>query len=288
VYESVVGGNAASGRFDSSASGAGAGGGRHGDIEIALLFPVAHRTRTRIAVTAAGALSTPVAVARLPSLADVERGWAAALDRGMRVELPDEPMQAAVDAARATLLLGLGSRSRRDRFVSRISQSWGLADAPARRRLRAVADDRDDDPWPGLRASVTVTSAASGATPRRAAEWLGALRGALVHVERGRVDLLPHFPVEWLGLPVAVHDAPTRHGPVSFALRWHDLRPALLWDVPANLRVGAPALDRSWEGPGGAGEALLGEIDPTRLLPLDTAEPSATPDAILDEPGSFT
>jgi hypothetical protein len=302
VYESVVGGNAASGRFDSSASGAGAGGGRHGDVEIALLFPVAHRTRTRIAATVAGARATAVAVARLPSFADVERGWVAALDRGMRVELPDEPMQAAVDAARATLLLGLGSRTRRDRFVSRISRSWGLADAPARRRFRAVSHERDDDPWPGLRASVT-TPAASGATPRRAAEWLGALRGALVHVERGRVDLLPHFPVEWLGLPVAVHDAPTRHGPVSFALRWHDLRPALLWDVPANLRVGAPALDRSWQGLGGAGEALLAEIDPTRLLPLGTTigtkpgtkmetktetEPSATPDAILDEPGSFT
>ena len=108
----------------------------------------------------------------------------------------------------------------------------------------------------------------------------------LVLVGRNRIDLLPHFPVEWLGLPVAMHDLPTPHGPVSFAVRWHGARPALLWDVPAGVDVGVPGLDPSWHGAGGAGETLLAAVDPT-LLALKTPN-AARPGTVVDEPGSFT
>jgi hypothetical protein len=286
VRDAVVGGTAASGRFEPVAVSF--RDGNRGDLEVALLVPVAHRTRTRIATTTLQnrALPGAVAVARLPALADVERGWVAALERGMRVELPDEAMQASVDAARATVLLGAARGRPRDRVVSSVSDAWGLAAGSERGRLRATAH-RGDDPWPSLRAAA----AGSGSSARRAAEWLGALRGALVRIERDRVDLFPHFPPEWLGRPVAVHDAPTAHGLVSFALRWHGVRPALLWDVPAGLRVRASSLDPAWEGVGSAGEALLTEIDPTRLLPLGTARgsgPGSEPGVIVEEPGSFT
>jgi hypothetical protein len=274
VHDTVVEGRAAGGRFVPVTT-------RRGDLEVALLFPIAHRTRTRIAVTTAttGAAPSTVAVARLRALNDVERGWVAALDRGMRVELPDENVQASVDAARATLLLGGVRGARRDRVVAAVSDAWGLTDRLPRRAAR----DRGEDPWPNLRAAV----GSSGSSPRRAAEWLRALRAALVRVERDHVDLLPRFPVEWLGRPLAVHDAPTKKGRVSFALRWHGAGPALLWDVPVGMRVRAPGLDQSWEAAGGAGEALLTEIDPTRLLPLNTATRS-DPGIRVEEPGSFT
>ena len=101
MHDAVVDGRAGAGRFEPVAT-------RRGDLEVAVLFPIAHRTRTRIAATTGdvGIPADAIAVARLPALSDVERGWVVALERGARVELPDETMQALVDAARATLLLG--------------------------------------------------------------------------------------------------------------------------------------------------------------------------------------
>jgi hypothetical protein len=274
VRDAVVDGRASSGRFEPVVT-------RRGDLEIALLFPVAHRTRTRIAASTASAGPTAsVAVAGLPALADVERGWVAALERGMQVELPDAALQASVDAARATVLLGV--RRGGDRVVRQSAAAWGLADVRSR---RAPADDIDD-PWRQVKATLTGATA----TPRRAAEWLQAVRALVVAVRADRVAVLPDFPVEWLGQSVAVNDFPTRRGPVSFALRWHGTRPALLWEVPEGLRVHAPILDPAWEAIGSAGEALLAEIDPTRLLPLGSPpqpEPDSRPGVIVDEPGSF-
>jgi hypothetical protein len=54
-----------------------------------------------------------------------------------------------------------------------------------------------------------------------------------------------------------VHDAPTRRGPVSYAVRWHGTRPALLWDAPDGVELRAPGLDPSWSSSVPRGEALL-------------------------------
>jgi len=268
VRERVLGGDAAAGEFEPVAT-------RRGDLEVAVLFPLPHRTRTRIAAAVALPPAAPVAVAQLPALDDVERGWEVSLDRGMRVELPEAALSAAVDAARATLLLGGG----RDRLVADAVAAWDLGAG------RGRAPDRRDDPWPRLRA----TAERSGATARGAAEWLLAVRDALVRVDGDEVQLLPSFPVEWLGQPVAVHDAPVAGVRVSFALRWHGARPALLWDTPPGARVVAPGLDAAWTGTGGAGEALLAEIDASRLLPLGSGPAAeAAPGTVVDEPGSFS
>jgi hypothetical protein len=271
VRETVLGGAAVSGPFETVVS-------RRGDLEIALLFPVAHRTRTRLAATTVG--GDEGSVARLPGLDDVERGWSAALERGTTVELPDDVMQSAVDSARATVLLALArGRSSRDRRLSRAAQLWDLG-APSA-RLRGGASR--DDPWPRVRAEATR----AGSSPSAAAEWLVALRGALFAVERNRISVLPHFPVEWLGRAIAVHDAPTTAGPVSFALRWHGARPALLWEVPEGFGVRAPGLDPAWKAIASSGEGLLAEVDRTRLLPLGTAGGSER-GIVIDEPESFS
>ena len=279
VRDAVLGGDAAGGPFEPVVT-------RRGDLEIALLFPVAHHTRTRVAASVLDAGDPSeweaVVVAQLPALADVERGWVAALEVGTRVELPDDALQGATDAARATLALAVARGRPRDRIVADSAAAWGLLPASARagRASRARAAT---DPWPSLRA----TPADAGASARGAAEWLGVLRDALLSVERDRVDLLPWFPVEWLGLPVAVHDAPTTRGPVSFALRWHGARPALLWEAPPDVAVRASGLDAAWNAVASSGEALLGEISSTRLLPLTTPVPSDV-GVVVDEPESFT
>ena len=75
--------------------------------------------------------------------------------------------------------------------------------------------------------------------------------------------LAAHWPAAWLGQPVEVHDVPTRIGAVSWAVRWHGERPALLWDVAphdpeaAPPAVTAPGLDLAFAATGWRGEALL-------------------------------
>ena len=79
-------------------------------------------------------------------------------------------------------------------------------------------------------------------------------------------ELLAPWPAQWSGNPVEVHGVRTAWGAVSFGLRWHGERPALLWQVeplvgdtdsrsaPA-LRV--PDLDPEFTGTTWEGEALL-------------------------------
>jgi hypothetical protein len=91
---------------------------------------------------------------------------------------------------------------------------------------------------------------------------LGAMRAALL-TERGtEIDLLPGFVSAWLGAPIAVHDAPLRAGRVSYAVRWHGARPALLWDAPSGVVLRAPALDPLWSSEEASGETLLHEPPP--------------------------
>jgi hypothetical protein len=71
--------------------------------------------------------------------------------------------------------------------------------------------------------------------------------------------LLPDgFPPAWLGQPIEVHGLPA--GPattVSFAVRWHGERPAVLWEVlgePITLR--SPVIAPGWSSRQSSGEAL--------------------------------
>jgi hypothetical protein len=78
--------------------------------------------------------------------------------------------------------------------------------------------------------------------------------------------LLSVFPPSWYGLPLELHDAPTSHGRLSYALRWHGTRPALLWelDSPGDagpVRITVPGLDPAWSTTASRGEALLAEVN---------------------------
>ena len=75
--------------------------------------------------------------------------------------------------------------------------------------------------------------------------------------------LAAHWPAAWLGQQVEVHNVPTRIGAVSWAVRWHGERPALLWEVVPHDSGGdppavtAPGLDLAFTATGWQGEALL-------------------------------
>jgi hypothetical protein len=92
-----------------------------------------------------------------------------------------------------------------------------------------------------------------------AADFLSFVRQVLLREEgEGSVALCTVFPPEWAGQPLEVHDAPTHSGRLSYALRWHGDRPALLWESERRgVHLTAPGLDPTWSTTEPSGEALL-------------------------------
>jgi hypothetical protein len=95
-----------------------------------------------------------------------------------------------------------------------------------------------------------------------AADFLSMVRSTLVREVEGGLALCSMIPDHWFGQGIEVHDAPTHAGLLSFAVRWHGERPALLWELqrrdasqPVTLTV--PGLDPAWSTTEDRGEALL-------------------------------
>ncbi len=112
-----------------------------------------------------------------------------------------------------------------------------------------------------------------------AADFLSLVRQLLVREVDAGLDLCSMLPEAWMGQNLEVHDAPTHFGPISFAVRWHGDRPALLWDLrsrgDAPVRLRAPGLDSSWSTTEAKGEALL-------------AAGALTRPTVISEEGSFS
>ena len=173
---------------------------------------------------------------------------------GMQVELPDARLAGALRAARAAALLE-ATIDPVDPLVVAALEDWGFdAEAGAAWsrlgwRARRVAGRRIKEA--GHWSDVAATG--DGGAP-----LLLAARSLLAHEGAdGTVTLLGDLPPAWRGQPITVHDAPTRAGPVSYAVRWHGPRPALLWEAPAGTTLRAPGLDPTWTTDEPRGDALL-------------------------------
>lgn len=124
------------------------------------------------------------------------------------------------------------------------------------------------------RASSTGTWPGPGPSTRPIGDDLAApaalvlaVRNLLVAERRDGLALVPHHPDEWYGGGIELHDAPTAFGTLSFAIRWHGTRPALLWDLTPHPEIGpvtltAPGLDPTWRTTEPRGDALLAEVEP--------------------------
>ena len=100
-----------------------------------------------------------------------------------------------------------------------------------------------------------------------AADFLSFVRNLLVREldAEPALALCSMLPESWLGHGVELHDAPTHFGRLSYAVRWHGERPALLWELEAHpgidrVRLTAPGLDASWSTNEARGEALLAPV----------------------------
>lgn len=118
---------------------------------------------------------------------------------------------------------------------------------------RAVPDDR-------VEAAVRYSAAFGG-------DGLGgieALLDCLVAETADQVVMAPALPAAWRGASADALSIVTRHGTLSFSVRWHGERPAILWElVPPAPRPVSPValscgLDAFWSSASPTGEALLG------------------------------
>lgn len=75
-----------------------------GDASAAFVFPVSHRTSMRVLLPMRGTDGHAEPLDG-PGADDVARGWATQVDRGPRVEVPDDRFRRTFDAARRDLLL---------------------------------------------------------------------------------------------------------------------------------------------------------------------------------------
>lgn len=261
---------------------------------IALVWPLPHAATLRCAVPLGEAGRERIRTLQLDAQPDADaiaRGWESQLDRAMRVEISDGAMQAAIDGARAAmLLLSSDDAHKPDADDLAALEDWGFdheAAASWQRlsvRDRRAAGSRTENTVDGWVRVKTHIAAAPNGVPSAPTRFLRAVRDVVLDDTGDDViDLMPHFPVEWLGMSVAVHDAPTRRGPVSFALRWHGGRPALLWYAPEGVNLRATRLDPTWSASGGSGEQLLAEPS-NDLLALQNVESTGE---IIAEPGSF-
>jgi hypothetical protein len=100
--------------------------------------------------------------------------------------------------------------------------------------------------------------------PLRLANLIGAHINRFVGFTNSAVSILPGFNESMLGQPIDVRNLPTPFGRLSYAVRWHGERPAVLWECvaihddqdPMALPLIAPVFG-DWSATGSRGDALL-------------------------------
>ena len=204
----------------------------------------------------------------------------------------DEAIVATVDVARARFCRGAAVY---DTCQSGLSAPLTLQlasvelcqrDRIALQRLQWVVDSATDTfTWPGaIHPNTSGGCSGDGHHGRVSAQFLSLVRNMLVRERRlgssnteaehsTALELCTMLPDDWHGQAVEVHEAPTSVGRMSFVLRWHGDRPALLWELTPHdgvgrVRVRAPGLDPTWSSNERRGEALLAARPVARPAPV--------------------
>jgi len=230
-----------------------------GMAQAAFVHPLPHTAVLRAVLplvpSKSRATTFPTAI---PSAEQVARGWAAQSRGGMRLVLPDPRLQEAVDAnLRFFLALHGYMFGSSDRDDVGAGAEFARSDRSALDRLSWLLD------------VATPTWTWQGHDGREVAGFLSLVRNLLVReLPAGDDDGVPGLavcsllPDSWLGQGFEVHDAPTQVGSMSYAVRWHGARPALLWELAPHdgidtVRLTAPGLDPGWSTVERTGEVLL-------------------------------
>lgn len=252
--------------------------GRAGRAAAELTWPVTHRTALRVLLPLGDGGTAPPAPEAVPTVAQVGRGWDLHTAGGLRVTgLPDGRIEALVAAAVRRLLaldVGPGAGGGPDGRLSpaeRVLVATALAVAGFPERAAEVASVRAArhpasagvlarreaarlterfGSGPAVVGAMAGEAGPGGAwagerggdDPALRAAFLLALRDSLVTERDGCLDLLAGVGVEVAGSrsPIEAHRLVTGYGVLSFGLRWHGPRPALLWElVPPSTSLGS-------------------------------------------------
>lgn len=95
--------------------------------------------------------------------------------------------------------------------------------------------------------------------------------------------LCPVLPETWLGGNIELHNLNTFAGQVSYGIRWHGKRAALLWEFVPNpgfeeVRITIPGVDPMWSTSQLRGDALLG-VPPI----AEASESEETPEELVEQ-----
>ena len=259
-----------------------------------VVVPVGHKSTTRVALAHSG----PHA-GRLPDDTpdhqQVVRGWEKACDAAGRITLPDHTIVAGVARLRSDMLLGVGTDDAAvelvrlgetgpdsilhvvDAVQERLKQEkrarvlhWGtkhLLLAAATACVRLGDDTAAGDigaAWLRLADRPVQDLPAEMPAGPAGIAWIEEVL-ASGSPSGGECRVLAHgIPEPWWGASFDVHALPADpFRTVSYAVRWHGARPALLWEV-----AGAPGLvlsHRDWHSTDASGEALLPAPSATQM-----------------------
>ncbi len=251
-----------------------------------VVFPIGHHSSITVALGHDGVTRWPGTA--LASVEQVVHGWTSHSERAGRVSLPDAAAAERLTAMRCELAL-LGPVDPHDDPIGFVigaghlvrlgerAQGWVPEVAEA---LSAIA--RLPASWDQHAAYDAATLIFSRADERRAlrdlarlpgygvvpaslpvqvgaARELALLESSLARPAPGGCELLAGgFASEWLGTNFEVFDLPAGAATtVSYAIRWHGERPAVLWECSGDpVALVAPAVAGDWTTLQPSGEAL--------------------------------
>ncbi len=232
----------------------------------AVIYPIGHQAAVVVA-RAHGAAADAVLPDTVVSADQVARGWLTQTQRASRLQLPDVAMVEAVTAARCELLLnGPSTAGDADPVTEAVTFLLGVAELvrlgqpgsiwvpDVAAQLERLARSGAQIPDGVLEAAARVLHAAGEhkavadlrrmrlpSRPGGASDDLPAEPGCvpswverqLVVSDEHTAQLMPKsFPPAWRGVDFEAHGlAIGLASTLSFAIRWHGERPAVLWEV---------------------------------------------------------
>lgn len=253
-------------------------------------FPVGHHATLTVAIahdgSGAGAL-----VGGAPTSAGVGRGWLATAERASRLLLPDATLSERVVAGRCELalvgpehpdddpvgfLLAVGQLVRMgeqaapwvpdlahalELAAKAAPHDWALAAAfdAADHVLEVAGERRARRDLAAVRARLQPARSLPADAPAGTARFLAWVERRVADPQTDGASLFPAgFPAQWAGTNFEVYGVPTgATSSVSFALRWHGERPAVLWEQRGSATtLSAPLLAPEWRTTEPKGEVL--------------------------------
>lgn len=252
-------------------------------------LPVGHHSSVTVALP-----HGPTSLTSLPSITPmvgVVRGWTQVVERAGRYLLPDTTLSERVTAARSELalcgapdavpletLLALGHLARMGEpahdlvpevaelvnVVARRGERGWLLDAAldaADTVLQLAHDQRASSDLERVRQRCASHAELPAEMPSPPMHLLAWVDRRLARTVASRVSLLPDgMPDDWWGLNLEAYRVPTVGADaVSFAVRWHGFRPAVLWDQHGAHHALTSSFAPDWVSTDDKGETLWPE-----------------------------